>query len=347
MFAKVQTKRKFSWSGWWLLILVFLAALSLYFAGRAFAQSFPLKFTVLSVALWPEFDQPETLVIYRAQLDADTPLPVELSFRIPGHIDSMYAVAYEQNESLMNIDPASITISKDGDDSLLTFSSPSLKIQFEYYDSAILTKQDQTRTLNYHFSTLYPIDTVTFEVKQPAQAEGFQLTPEADNTFIGNDGSRYSSVQVTDMTADETYSLSASYQGSGVDVLLPDIANPPLGQSESLTLLSDSIGNDNINYLGYTLIGLGLLLFVGAGGYWWFKQTKTDINPQSSLPRKYKRQPASRKKKQTIRRKADVQPAVTIPVKQAISQSVSFCYRCGVALREDSNFCHNCGAERR
>ena len=150
------------------------------------------------------------------------------------------------------------------------------------------------------------------------------------------------------MTADETYSLSASYQGSGVDVLLPDIATPPLGQSESLTLFSNSIGNDNINYLGYSLIGIGILLFVGAGGYyWWFKQTKAETNPRS-LPQKYKRQSASRKKKkQTIGRKADVQPAVTIPVKQTISQSASFCYRCGVALREDSNFCHNCGAERR
>ena len=75
------------------------------------------------------------------------------------------------------------------------------------------------------------------------------------------------------MVPTEDYLLSASYQSNSVDVILPNLASQPLEQPEGLTLLSNSIGADsNVNYLGYSLIGVGVVLFVGAGGYWWFKR---------------------------------------------------------------------------
>ena len=84
MFARLQKKYRCLGTKWILLILVFLTTLSVSSPGRAYAQSPSLTFDTLSVALWPEFDRPETLVIYRAQLDANTPLPAELSFMLPG-----------------------------------------------------------------------------------------------------------------------------------------------------------------------------------------------------------------------------------------------------------------------
>ena len=65
------------------LVLLCLAILVLFPPLKAQAQE-PVRFSEVEVSLWPEYDRPTVLVIYRITLSADTTLPVNLSVQIPG-----------------------------------------------------------------------------------------------------------------------------------------------------------------------------------------------------------------------------------------------------------------------
>ncbi|RPI55590.1 MAG: hypothetical protein EHM56_05140, partial [Chloroflexi bacterium] len=48
----------------------------------------------LSIALWPEFDRSEMLVIYQGALASETPLPAAVEIRIPARVGRPTAVAF-------------------------------------------------------------------------------------------------------------------------------------------------------------------------------------------------------------------------------------------------------------
>lgn len=49
----------------------------------------------LEIDLWPEYDRPDMLVIYRLTLDNSVKLPAQLTLRIPAAVGAPYNVAYE------------------------------------------------------------------------------------------------------------------------------------------------------------------------------------------------------------------------------------------------------------
>jgi hypothetical protein len=280
----------------------------------------------LTVEIWPEFDRPETLVIYRAELNAATPLPAQLTFRLPGYIDAMHAVAVEQTGGLVDVPAEAIELRHEGDDLFLSFASPSRKIQFEYYDPEILNRTDQERQLDFLFAAPYNTDLTTFQVQTPYQANNFTLTPEASDSFVGQDGLKYYSLEMAGLTPADDFAVTATYRRDTDALSIEQITlnaplptnvepEPPSGPPPAST--------QTINW-GYVLIGAGILLLFGAGGYWWWAQQ------QAAEPPPHRPRPGRRNKKQSGR-----------------EPSGGYCYRCGTALRNDADFCHKCGAERR
>ncbi len=258
-------KHKLRWTGWISLLLLALVWLP---APVGQAQSEATQLTSLMVELWPEYDRPEVLVIYRVELSPNTPLPAQLSFRLPGYIKTMHAVAIEQNGNLIDVSPDTIELRHEGDDLILSFPSPSAKFQFEYYDPSLLSRQDLTRQLAYEFLAPYDIEMTNFEVQEPFQAEDFLLTPAASDTFIGNNGLKYNRVDVAGLASGETFELSATYKRSTTTVS----AEALKGAAPAVELVVDSeapAGATNQTW-GYVLLGLGLALLLGAVAYWWW-----------------------------------------------------------------------------
>jgi len=297
------------------------------------AQPASPQITTLSIQLWPEYDRPETLVIYEAELSPTTSLPVQLTFPLPGHIEEMHAVATEQNGALIDVPTDAIEMRHEGDTLFLSFPITTPKIHFEYYDPTILNKQDQARQLAFQFFAPYSIETTIFQVKEPYQAQNFTLTPPAGNSIVGKDGLNYHSLEIAGLTPDDTFELSATYNRN-TDALsaeqLRDTAVSPPQNTSVVVEPSDTTGvfNETFNW-GYILIGAGVVLLLGVGGYWWWLQQK-QAEPEA---------PPRRSTRPGQRRKATP--------RSASPASGGYCYRCGTALREDAQFCHNCGAERR
>jgi hypothetical protein len=305
------------------------------------AQTNTPKIETLGVSLWPEYDRPEVLVIYRVRLSPDTPLPAEVTFPLPGYVEAMHAVAIEEEGGLLNVAEDQIQLTPQGDAVLLTFPTTSAAVQFEYYDPVILSKQDQSRQLTYNFVSRYPIGSATFEVQQPLQATNFNLEPAASDNFADGNGLQYHVVQTADLAPDEPFELSVSYQRPTDAVSVQQLNN----QAPSQTLETAPVAASTSDLpVGYLLIGAGVLLLAGSAGYWWWSNRQPAGQVVSQPQQKRRQSGRKRKSRGTVPAKAEV------PDQMSDSGSGSrtlFCYQCGSALREDANFCHVCGAERR
>lgn len=309
-------------------LLVFLFALPV-----VKAQTDGPSFASMSVELWPEYDRPDVLVIYRGELSAGTPLPAQLTFQLPGHIDAMNAVAVEQNGSLFSVDPATIQLQQQGEATILTFPANARAIQLEYYDPQALSRQGNRREIDFEFTAPYAIEAVTVQVQEPLEAADFSLTPVPSRSFTDNAGLKYNTIELAGLAAGDLLTVSATYsrntEATSAQLLnltaehAADIAPAPAAASAG--------GNQN---LGYLLIGAGMAVLVIIGGYWWWTNRQLPVAPA--------RRPPTRQPKRAPERRQKPSPKSGPP-----RPAAGFCHQCGTPLRSDSNFCHNCGAERR
>jgi len=303
------------------------------------AQGDSLELPELQVEIWPEFDRPDALVIYRAELDPTTPVPAQVTFPLPANIQAMHAVAYRQNGSLFEIKGEAVQLTQQDDATLLTFSAPTRSIQFEYYDSTILSKQGQERQLAFSFVAPGNVASGSVQIQQPLEATNFTMAPAASSSFTDNSGFTYNRIEVAGLAPNDVFQLTATYQRS-TDTPSVQLSGPAVSEHAVDIVISDEVSLDDPPALGYILVGTGALLLLGAGGYWWWSN-KTANGGSSGRRRPAKRGKAGKK------RASPPETAAPAQTDTATGQTVGFCYKCGTPLRADSNFCHNCGAERR
>ena len=86
------------WKTVWVIPFVLML-----FPGVVAAQSNEPTLTSAQVSLWPEYDKPSMLVIYRLTLPPQVSLPANLTVSIPSRVGKPNAVASRQaNGTLLN-----------------------------------------------------------------------------------------------------------------------------------------------------------------------------------------------------------------------------------------------------
>lgn len=311
------------------IVLLLLGTLSL----TTQAQSEP-RIRNLLIELWPEFDRPELLVIYRVELSSDTPLPATLTFPLPGYIKTMNAVAYGADNNLLTVEKDQIEMTYRDNMMFLTFSTPSPLVQLEYYDSKAVTRQDQTRTFDYTFTAPYAVESALFQVQQPAQAEAFSLKPEPSNSFTDSNRLAYHVIEQANIAAGETVSVAATYQRP-TEALTFELLTPVSEHAEDIIPAATAPPQDNNVTIAYALTGIGAVLILAAAGHWWWTKSKTPSGPARRRPNRTGRQASQTASLQSQANRV------------AEAESAGFCYNCGAALRTNAHFCHKCGTKRR
>ncbi len=295
------------------------------------AQGSPIQLQRLEAEIWPEYDRPETLVIYRAELAPTVALPAKVTFQLPGYLQSLHVVAIERDGVLVEVKPEGYELTPQGESLLLTLETPVPRVQFEYYDPQILTKQGQQRQFKFDFVAPYATTATTFRVQEPVESSDFALTPPATTTVTGGDGLTYHNIEAAGLAAAETFAVNASYSRASDTLSAENLGQNPTEHAADLTVVTTPPPADSSNFFAYVLMGLGAILLLAVGGYWlWSRQAKMSDAPAYVPPRRKSKsgdKPANQ--------------AVTAP------PAGNFCYRCGAPLRDDANFCHICGAERR
>lgn len=288
------------------LVLVVSLVLALS-ANLAYAAD-PLSLLELKISLWPEYDQPGMLVIYRGQVDQPTPAEAAIQLQIPASAASSLQVAYSDTGQLYNIQH---TDTVNGALMTIAFTTPNGSFQLEYYDSS-LDLSSPNRHYSFAATTPYLTQNLILEVQQPAGASPLTTNPPLGNLIPGPDGLNYETQIRSNVPAHDPIQVDLSYTKT-TSLLTVNNPNPQATPEPSASQASNS-------WL-YGLLGLaGIALVIG--GLIWFTRPKLKTN----------------KSRRSERKK---------PAPAAVPAQSVFCQQCGQKAKAGDQFCRRCGTALR
>lgn len=323
----------------WMLSRCLLLSLLLtsLLGGVGLAQS-PTRLASLDIALWPEYDRPEVLVIFRGQIADAVTLPAQLSFSLPATVRALHAVAFLDEAGGTLVDIPDYAFAPNADGNALSFSTPGRQFQFEYYDTDALNISGDTRTLSFSFAPSADIANLTLEVQQPSAAQAFTSDPPPSTTQVGQNGLTYALYEIGAASAGGSYSLQASYTRSTDQLSVEAVGGVSLPSAPEQTPVEVGGGGLKDN-LGLILIGLGVLLLTGSLVYWFWSQ-RAVVVPEPGA----RQSPARRARAARPKPAGTPQPHAARATGEPLA---AYCHRCGTKFRGDARYCHACGAERR
>jgi hypothetical protein len=282
----------------------------------------------LEIAIWPEYDRPEVLVIQRGLLAADTSLPAAMEIRIPASAGQPSAVAYvDETGQRLN---QQYTTREEGDWLVVSFDLASLGFQLEYYDPLVAESSGQ-REFTYSYVADYPVAELTVEFQVPLTAQDFALEPEADSVATESDGLVYHSVAAGSLEQGEQRDWTMTYQKDDDTLTVSAFAQPEAPAPTA----SPAVGSDDNSVVWIFLVAFVALVAVGGGAFWLGRRTQEPAEAPVASTR-HKRRGSGRgggSQSQSSR-----SPAL---------QASLYCHQCGAELRPDSDFCHRCGTQVR
>jgi len=300
----------------------------------------PVRLSALEIALWPEYDEPEVLVVFQGRLAGDVPLPAELTLTMPQEAGEPHAVASVDGEGRRLT--AAYDIRVVGDKIEVTYTSlQDRAFQFEYYLDVLQIEGDQRRfTFRYQLDAA--VDDLVLEFQQPSGATNVVLRPPAEETYSGFADLTYHRLPLGALDAGQMVEWQASYDKPG------------------LRLSSEAPSSSGSVFAVVALAGVALAVALGS---LWLAGSRRRAQDWRGKPPSREVKPSSRKKR---RDRKDARPR-SRPASAARSRSPSrparsekpatpraasfpeggFCHRCGTQLKADALFCHRCGARRK
>lgn len=297
-------------------------------AGSVQAQDTPTLST-LEITLWPEFDKPEVLVIYRGLFAADTALPVPVEIHLPAQVAQPSAVAYVSEDGQRFNQEHTTRV--EGESLVVAFELATPSFQLEYYDTLPVDSAGQ-RTYEYAYAADYPITALNLEFQEPPTSEGFALEPAADSVIQQSDGLTYHLVEVGAVEQGETNTWAFTYEKADEDLTISGFMQPDAPETAAPTPLEDT-GNSTVWIF---LVAFVALVGVGVAAFWLGRRAQPISQPPPPPSARHKRRGSGRGEQPRIQRSP-------LPG----SQEALFCHQCGAELRSDSEFCHRCGTEVR
>lgn len=300
-------------------ISLLLLCLVILFPAGVSAQD-NINFSTIEVDLWPEYDRPSVLVIYRITLASEIQLPAEISLRIPSRVGVPNAVAAKQADgSLINIP---YDLQNSGDWGNLVFQAPSPEIQLEYYDPS-LTKEGLNRSFEYIWPGDYAVDRFSMQIQQPLGASDMRISPSFGNGTAAADGFVYFISEIGAIPLGQTFSINLEYIKETDDLSLTDMPISPSGPISESPLNSPNLADALPWFLGL----IGLVLLVG-GGLWYWQSGREQGQVQ----------PARRRS----RKKTSQAEAA-----QMTDGDFVYCHQCGKRASQGDRFCRACGTQLR
>ena len=269
-----------------------------------------VKLEAVSVQLWPEFDQPEMLVIYDFTLADDVSLPVNVTLRIPSDA-TLIAVAYAPpGSNLLNAPYEEPYI--DGSWQVITvIVDTAATYHVEYY--APLNFSDTQREYDYLWPGDYAVNLFNLSMKVPVDTTEVSTTPQMTETLSEDGSQSFLSWNTSGLESGEQVPIAITY------IKISDRLSMSEQPLETGTVDENTQGRVSLNnYLPYILGGVGVLLIVAGGLYFW----------QSS-----KGKPEPRKRHRTRAQDDD--------------SEVVYCHQCGKRAQSSDRFCRTCGTRLR
>ena len=280
----------------------------------------PLEFDHMQIDIWPEYDQPATLIIYKITLPASTTMPAQVSLRIPKAVGLPASVAMQDVDGLLyNL---TYTATTEGDWGKISFTAPSPTLQIEYYDPG-LVKNGASRSYQYTWPGDYKVNDMVIRIQQPINATQMTILPTQGLSSVGNDGLTYFGNDVGAVAVGTTFTFKISYNkpddklsASSITVQSPTPINST-SQSGSGGLFQ------GLNMV--MIVAIAGVVLIGGGVTWFFLQRRSQDEP-------------------VRRRHAAFDDS---PLKSSVKASAGgavYCHQCGKRAAAEDVFCRGCGA---
>ena len=291
-------------------IVAFLAALWVSFPAQAQSE---VRLSSVNVEVWPEYDQPAVLVIYRISLSPDSILPTTLNLHVPAQAE-VYAVAVSDPVSGLINTPYDRTVQ--GSWATLTITANLRDVQVEYYD--VLEKNGTARHIVYEWAGDYVVDTFAVAFQQPVSATELVTDPVLTKSSVGPDGFTYYQSTPQPLAVGQSFTLTADYQ-KATDTLsttgLPVHPAQPLNASTPGRVTMSGV-------MPWILGGIGgaLIVVVIVGGLYMWKSSTRHLS-------------ASRKRHTQLQEASETRDV--------------YCHQCGKRAQPGDVFCRTCGTRFR
>ena len=302
--------------------------------GAVRADARPERLASLTISIWLEYDRPGALYIYRGELPEGTPLPAQITFRLPRQPSSTAGIDAEGRFRY-----ARPVLSEDGDAYVVSYSTRWPRFQLEYYDDA-LRKQGASRELDYGYRAEHVVEHLVLEVKAPHAASDFRLEPAADAQSQADDGLTEYRRTVGPVAPGQEVRWKVTYTKSD-----PRLASEALGLPTAATSayeagpspVSSLRGREWASWATWLVVALVGLIAVGGLGLAMRSSTGRlpRIRAQAGEP------PGGRPKRRQRGKKARQH------TEAPGARLAAYCHECGASLSRGDVFCRRCGARRR
>ncbi|MFQ6058841.1 MAG: rhodanese-like domain-containing protein [Anaerolineae bacterium] len=262
----------------------------------------------LTVSLWPEYDDPRLLVIYRGQFAAETTFPRRVTFRIPQGAE-VNAAAYTTADGQLMANPWE-SRQEDGYQ-LISYSLPVPTFQFEFYDDAIQGQVD--KRLSFVFQSLYPIESLEIEVQRPLRASNFQISPPPSEVTSDARGFQYSLYAFQQVAKDQAIELEVTYTKADPNPSVPKVQQLPTAEAQAQVPAQQGGMSPFLIFVGLAVLAAAL----GLGGV-------ALVAFRKGRPPRPSPVSAGEGEERAVAR---------------------FCTQCGARLQKGDRFCRQCGAK--
>jgi hypothetical protein len=263
--------------------------------------------STMSVDIWPEYDQPSILYIYRVTLAPGTVLPASLALRIPSDGQITAVAILDPTNGLINSPYDSTT---QGKWTSVNITTNTLQVQIEYYKP--LSKTGSARHIEFEWPGDYAIDRLDVNFLRPFGAENVTLSLAPVNTSPGQDGLTNYLVQATNLAQNQPFSLTIDYTRQTDDL---SISSQPVQAASTPGV--DTPGRISMTgIIPWVLAGIGVLLI--AVGVVWFVSWQR------------KGHDSVKGKKQATHRDQNM-------------EEIRYCPQCGKRAQPEDVFCRTCG----
>lgn len=291
-----------------LLVLLVISATAV----PLWAQQTVDRLEQLVVDIWPDFDQPEALVLLTGRLPAGAALPVELAIPVPEGA-TLHAVAVISSDNQMFEIPYTY------ENGQVLFSAPEQRFRVEYY--LPYDAEGLARSFTFSYQSPLAIDDVNVSIQQPAAATSMTINPPAEVVGQATDGLTYHDF-VSSLAANQSFSLEISYEMSSERLTASATAAAP---APAAGLAEEEAAGLTMNWPLF-LGGAGLL-FITLALIWHFWGNRAAAGPPP---------------KPAVRRAAPSAKGSSRETDRA-----RFCHNCGAQTSADDRFCRECGTELR
>jgi len=288
----------------------------------------PVVFVDLGIDLWPEYDRPGVLVIYRGTIAPGVRLPAAMSLRIPAAAGEPSAVAERDPNGQLTVVQYQREV--EGDWATIIFAASRPVIQIEYYDPGI-ERQEALRTFTFTWPGDFEIGALNISVQQPDLAQNLTTVPAATSQGTSADGLLYQNLDFPGVEAGRTIELAVSYEKVSDQLTVETM--PPVEQvAPGSSATSPSIDTSVI------VVALGVLLAaaVVAGVLLWRRSQAGRVLPTAD----------SANRVAAHRSGGGTSSGHDGPVGRGATgggKAASFCTQCGAAAGPGDRFCAGCG----